>query len=65
MAEMSRAGVEFYVPTQDEKDQWIAAAGAQLPEWDDIKKELVGSLATFDKLVEAANTNNNFYVHDI
>lgn len=65
MAEMSKAGVEFYVPTADEKEQWVAKAGAQLPAWDDIKKELVGSLANFDKLQEAANTYNNFYVHDI
>lgn len=65
MAEMSKAGVEFYVPTADEKAQWVAKAGAQLPAWDDVKKELVGSLANFDKLQEAANTYNNFYVHDI
>lgn len=65
MAEMSKAGVEFYVPTADEKEQWVAAAGAQLPAWDGIKEELVGSLANFDKLQEAANTYNNFYVHDI
>lgn len=65
MAELSKAGVEFYVPTAEEKAQWVAKAGAQLPAWDGIKKELVGSLANFDKLQEAANTFNNFYVHDI
>ncbi len=65
MAEMKKAGVEFYVPTADEKAQWVAKAGAQLPAWDAIKKELIGSTAKFDKLVEAANTTSNFYVHDI
>ena len=65
MAEMKKAGVEFYVPTAEEKAQWVKKAGAQLPAWDDIKKELVGSLAKFDKLVEAANTPTNFYVHDV
>jgi len=30
-----------------------------------LKKELVGSLATFDKLLEAANTPSNYYVHDV
>jgi TRAP-type C4-dicarboxylate transport system substrate-binding protein len=65
MAEMKKAGVEFYVPTADEKAQWVKKAGAQLPAWDDIKKELIGTLAKFDKLVEAANTTTNFYVHDV
>lgn len=65
MAEMARAGVKFYVPTPEEKKMWVAKAGAQLPAWDDIKKELVGSQANFAKLEEAANTFNNFYVNDI
>ena len=65
MAEMAKAGVQFYVPTPEEKEQWIAKAGAQLPAWDEIKKELVGSLAKFDELAEAANTYSNYYVHDI
>ena len=65
MAELKKAGVEFYVPTAEEKAQWVKKAGAQLPAWDDIKKELIGSQAKFDKLVEAANTTTNFYVHDV
>jgi TRAP-type C4-dicarboxylate transport system substrate-binding protein len=65
MAEMRKAGVEFYVPTAEEKAQWVKKAGAQLSAWDDIKKELIGSQAKFDKLVEAANTPTNFYVHDV
>lgn len=65
MAEMAAAGVKFYVPTPAEKELWVAKAGAQLPAWDEIKKELVGSQANFAKLEEAANTFNNFYVHDI
>jgi TRAP-type C4-dicarboxylate transport system substrate-binding protein len=65
MAEMAKAGVEFYVPTDAEIEQWVAKSGAQLPAWDEIKKELVGSLSNFDKLQEAANTFNNYYVHDI
>ena len=65
MAEMAKAGVEFYVPTPEEKELWVAKAGAHLPAWDATKKELVGSLAKFDQLAEAANTFNGFYVHDI
>lgn len=62
--EMSAAGVEFYAPTEEERAQWVEAAGAQRPDWDDVKKELVGSLATFEALNEAANTDSGFYVHD-
>jgi len=65
MAEMKQAGVEFYVPTTEEKAQWVKNAGAQLPVWDDIKKELLGSQAKFGKLLEAANLQSNYYVHDV
>ncbi|WP_372921565.1 TRAP transporter substrate-binding protein [Roseovarius sp.] len=64
MNEMSAAGVEFYAPTEDEMAQWVDAAGAQRPEWDDMKKELVGSIDTFEKLREAAETDSGLYVHD-
>ena len=46
-------------------EQWVAKAGAQLPAWDEIKKELLGSADKFDKLQEAANTFNGYYVHDV
>jgi TRAP-type C4-dicarboxylate transport system substrate-binding protein len=65
MAEMKKAGVEFYVLTAEEKALWVKKAGAHLAVWDDIKKELVGSLARFDTLVEAANLQGNYYVHDV
>lgn len=64
MNEMAAAGVEFYSPTEEERAQWVEAAGAQRSDWDDVKKELVGSLATFDKLREAAETDSGLYVHD-
>ena len=65
MAELAKSGVQFYVPTPDEKKLWVEKAGAQLPEWNDIKKELCGSLETFDKLVQAANTKGAYWVHDV
>ncbi len=65
MAELSAAGVQFYSPTDSELAQWKEKAGHQLAAWDDTKKELAGSLATFDKLLEAANTQGKHYVHDI
>lgn len=65
MNEFMAAGVKFYVPTADEKKQWVEKAGAQLPAWDSFKKELAGSLSKFDRFQEAANTRGRYYVHDI
>jgi TRAP-type C4-dicarboxylate transport system substrate-binding protein len=65
MAELAKVGVEFYVPTAGEKDAWVKASGAQLPAWDGIKKELIGSLSKFDKLLEAANTYGGYYIDDV
>lgn len=65
MAELAKVGVEFYVPTASEKEQWVKAAGSQLPAWDGIKKELIGSLAKFDTLFDAANTQGSYYIDDV
>jgi len=65
MAELAKVGVEFYVPTASEKEAWIKASGSQLPAWDGIKKELIGSLSKFDKLFEAANTQGSYYIDDV
>lgn len=65
MSQLSEAGVQFYIPTAEEKKQWVDKAGAQLPAWNDIKIELCGSLKKFDQLVEAANTPSSYYVHDV
>ena len=64
MAEMGKAGVQFYSPSSSELDEWAAAGGYQRSEWDGFKKELAGSLATFGKLEEAASTQGRLYVHD-
>ena len=65
MAELAAAGVKFYVPTADERKMWVEKAGAQRPEWDSFKKEMAGSLETFDKFLQAANTMGKYYVHDV
>jgi TRAP-type C4-dicarboxylate transport system substrate-binding protein len=65
MAELSKSGVQFYVPTAAEKQLWVDAAGAQRPEWDKFKLELAGDVKVFDKLQEAANTKGQYYVHDV
>jgi len=64
MAEMSKSGVQFYTPSADEMAQWVQKGGHQNAEWDSYKKELAGSIATFDKLLEAANTQGRYYVND-
>jgi TRAP-type C4-dicarboxylate transport system substrate-binding protein len=65
MAEMTKAGVQFYVPTAEEIAAWAEACGHQRPEWDSWKKELAGSLETFGKLLEAASTASPYFVHDV
>ncbi len=64
MAEMRKAGVQFYSPSASELEEWVKAGGYQRSEWDSFKKELSGSLETFSKLEEAANTQSRLYVHD-
>ncbi len=64
MAEMAKAGVEFYSPTAAEMAEWVAAGGFQRPEWETYKQELAGSLEHFGQLEEAAGTQSRFYVHD-
>ena len=64
MAELSKAGVEFHSLTDDQLGEWQATGGYQLPDWDDFKVELAGSMETFAKLEEAAGTQGRYYVHD-
>lgn len=65
MDQLKQAGVEIYVPTAAEIEQWVARCGYQLPAWDAMKAEFAGSLEQFDKLLEAANTMGQYYVHDV
>ena len=64
MAELAKAGVEFHSLSEDQLAEWQAAGGYQLPEWDQFKTELAGSMEIFSKLEEAAGTLGRFYVHD-
>ncbi|WP_269748090.1 TRAP transporter substrate-binding protein DctP [Enterovibrio coralii] len=65
MAELSKAGVQFYAPNEDEMKLWAAKAGHQLPEWDSFKTQLAGSKEAFNKLLDAANNNDGPFVHDV
>jgi TRAP-type C4-dicarboxylate transport system substrate-binding protein len=64
MAELRKAGVEFYSPTDDELAQWKEAGGYQRSEWDTFKTDLAGSMDEFNKMVEAAGTMGRYYVND-
>jgi TRAP-type C4-dicarboxylate transport system substrate-binding protein len=65
MAEMAKSGTKYYAPNEDELNQWKEVTGAQRPEWNDLKKELAGSLAKFGEFQEAANTRGQYYVDDV
>ena len=65
MAEIAKAGTKYYAPNDDELAQWKAVAGAQRPEWNDLKKKLAGSLAKFGEFREAAETQAQYYVNDV
>ena len=65
MAEMAKAGTKYYAPNDDELSQWKKVAGAQRPEWNDLKKKLAGSLAKFGEFREAAETQAQYYVNDV
>ena len=64
MSELTKAGVEFHSLNSDQLSEWQEAGGYQRSEWDEFKVELAGSMAAFDKLVEAAGTMGRYYVHD-
>jgi len=64
MAELRKSGVEFHSLSEDQLNEWKAAGGYQLSAWDSYKTELAGSMETFAKLEEAANTMSKYYVHD-
>lgn len=64
MSEMRKAGVEFHPLTEDQLGEWKAVGGYQLPDWDQFKVDLAGSMELFATLEEAANTQGRFYVHD-
>lgn len=65
MAEMAKAGTTYYAPNEEELNQWKEKTGAQRPEWGDLKKELAGSVADFDKFAEAADTQGQYFVNDV
>ncbi|WP_424970733.1 TRAP transporter substrate-binding protein [Dinoroseobacter sp. S76] len=64
MSELTKAGVQFHSLNDDQLAEWQEAGGYQRSEWDEFKVELAGSMDTFNKLAEAAETRGKYYVHD-
>jgi TRAP-type C4-dicarboxylate transport system substrate-binding protein len=64
MSELAKAGVEFHSLTDDQLAEWQDAGGYQREEWSQFKVDLAGSMETFERLAEAANTMGRYYVHD-
>lgn len=64
IAILNKGGAKILVPTDAEFRQWVEACGEQRKEWNDFKVRLAGSIDTFDRLKEAANTKGPITVGD-
>jgi TRAP-type C4-dicarboxylate transport system substrate-binding protein len=64
IAILKKGGAQIAVPTDAEYRQWVEACGEQRKEWNDFKVKLAGSLETFERLKEAANTKGPITVGD-
>jgi len=62
--QMAAAGVKFYRLSSDEREQWTSRVGSHLAIWNDVKKNLAGSLSKFDEFKEAADTTGNYYISE-
>lgn len=52
---LSKYGTAIYEPSNKEQTEWIRQFGHHQPAWRDIKKDLLGDLNTFEKLLDATN----------
>ncbi|MEM9317451.1 MAG: TRAP transporter substrate-binding protein [Pseudomonadota bacterium] len=64
MSQLVANGVEFHSLSADQLAEWESVGGYQLPDWDEFKVDLAGSMDTFARLEEAAGTPGRYYVHD-
>jgi len=64
MSELIANGVEFHSLSDDQLAEWQSVGGYQRSEWDEFKADLAGSMDTFARLEEAADTMGRHYVHD-
>ena len=62
---MRRAGVKIHELTKDQVAAFAELGGHQRKEWDPVKKQLAGSIANFEKMFQAANTQGKYIVHNV
>ena len=64
-SEMRKAGVQIHDLSEDQIAAFRELAGHQRPEWDEWKVKLAGSMENFEKMLEASQTQGNFFVHNV
>ena len=64
-AELRNSGVKIHTLSDDNMAAFKELGGHQRPEWNDWKKKLAGSISNFDKMLEAANTQGTYFVHNV
>ena len=55
-------GASIYVPTHDEREEWIRRCGPNNETWTAIKRNILGDDKVFQKLVDATKTNNGYSI---
>ncbi len=63
-SQMLNAGVKIHTLKPDAMAEFKELGGYQRPEWDSFKKDLLGSVDKFEKLLEASKTTNPRYIVD-
>ncbi|ALO42496.1 TRAP transporter substrate-binding protein DctP [Pseudoalteromonas phenolica O-BC30] len=56
----SKLGTSIYTPTDEELFVWKDRFGHKQPAWRSVKKQLLGDLKTFDKLLDATNETSPY-----
>ncbi len=64
-SEMRKAGVQIHELSEDQVAAFRERAGHHRPEWDEWKVKLAGSLSNFEKMLEASQTQGDFFVHNV
>ena len=64
-SEMRKAGVQIHDLSEDQIAAFRDIAGHQNPEWDEWKVKLAGSMSNFEQMLEASQTQGNYFVHNV
>ncbi len=63
--QMRKAGVQIHELSEDQIAAFRDLAGHQRPEWDEWKINLAGSMSNFEQMLEASQTQGNYFVHNV